>query len=156
MTMRLPALLAALLWSGIAMAQPVKSLQFFDAPVFDNQLSDTLASKEQVQVRFPPGVPMASMPPRVSMWVVAVQNKGGSVQVAGSKDGTQEQFVQLLRPIALSVVSGFIGSAFPSVTDLLGFLREYRLFRNLDGYDAMLVFDKDSGHLVQMIMLPRS
>ena len=25
-----------------------------------------------------------------------------------------------------------------------------------DGYDATLVFDKDSGHLVQMIMLPRS
>ena len=154
--MRLLALLAMLLWPGLAAAQPATSLQFFDAPVFDTQLSDSLASKGQVQVRFPPGVPMASLPPRVSMWVAAVQNKGGSVQVAGSKDGRQEQCVRLLRPIALSVVSGFIGSAFPSVTDVLGFLREYRLFRNLDGYDAMLVFDKDSGHLVQMNMLPRS
>ena len=153
--MRLLALLAALLWSGLAMAQPVKSLQFFDAPVFDQQLSESLASKGQVQVQFPPGVALASMPPRVSMWVAAVQNKGGSVQVAGSKDGKQEQFVQLLRPIALSVVSGFIGSAFPSVTDVLGFLREYRLFRNVDGYNAMLVFDKDSGHLVQMTLLPK-
>jgi len=89
------------------------------------------------------------------MWVAAVQNKGGSVQVAGSKDGKQEQFVQLLRPIALSVVSGFIGSAFPSVTDVLGFLREYRLFKNLDGYDATLTFDRDSGHLVQMTLLPK-
>jgi hypothetical protein len=146
MTMRLLALLAALLWSGLAMAQPVKSLQFFDAPVFDQQLSDSLASRGQVRVQFPPGVPIASMPPRVSMWVAAVQNKGGSVQVAGSKDGKQEQFVQLLRPI---------GSAFPNVPDVLGFLREYRLFRNVDGYNAMLVFDKDSGHLVQMTLLPK-
>ncbi|MEY4679598.1 MAG: hypothetical protein ACO3DJ_20030 [Alphaproteobacteria bacterium] len=153
--MRLLALLAALLWSGLAMAQPVKSLQFFDAPVFDQQLSDSLASRGQVRVQFPPGVPIASMPPRVSMWVAAVQNKGGSVQVAGSKDGKQEQFVQLLRPIAMSVISGFIGSAFPNVPDVLGFLREYRLFRNVDGYNAMLVFDKDSGHLVQMTLLPK-
>ena len=148
------ALLLAL-WAGVVAAQPVRSLQFFDAPVFDQQLSDSLASKGQVQVKFPPGVPLASIPPRVSMWVAAVQNKGGNVQVAGSKDGKQEQFVQLLRPIALSVVSGFIGSAFPSVTDVLGFLREYRLFRNLDGYDAMLIFDKDSGHIVQMTLLPK-
>ena len=148
------ALLLAL-WAGAVAAQPVRSLQFFDAPVFDQQLSDSLASKGQVQVQFPPGVALASMPPRVSMWVAAVQNKGGSVQVAGSKDGKQEQFVQLLRPIALSVVSGFIGSAFPSVTDVLGFLREYRLFRNLDGYDATLTFDRDSGHLVQMTLLPK-
>lgn len=148
------ALLLAL-WAGVVAAQPARSLQFFDAPVFDQQLSDSLAAKGQVQVQFPPGVPLASMPPRVSMWVAAVQNKGGSVQVAGSKDGKQEQFVQLLRPIALSVVSGFIGSAFPSVTDVLGFLREYRLFRNLDGYDATLTFDRDSGHLVQMNLLPK-
>jgi hypothetical protein len=143
------------LWAGAVDAQPVRSLQFFDAPVFDQQLSESLAAKGQVQVQFPPGVALASMPPRVSMWVAAVQNKGGSVQVAGSKDGRQEQFVQLLRPIALSVVSGFIGSAFPSVTDVLGFLREYRLFKNLDGYNAMLIFDKDSGHIVQMNLLPR-
>ena len=149
------ALLLAL-WAGTVAAQPVKSLQFFDAPVFDQQLSESLALKGQVRVQFPPGVPLASMPPRVSMWVAAVQNKGGSVQVAGSKDGKQEQFVQLLRPIALSVVSGFIGSAFPSVTDVLGFLREYRLFKNLDGYNAMLIFDKDSGHIVQMTLLPKN
>lgn len=148
------ALLLAL-WVGAVAAQPVKSLQFFDAPVFDQQLSDSLASKGQVQVQFPPGVPLASMPPRVSMWVAAVQNKGGSVQVAGAKDGKQEQFVQLLRPIAMAVISGFVGSAFPSVTDVLGFLREYRLFKNLDGYNAMLIFDKDSGHIVQMNLLPK-
>jgi len=148
------ALLLAL-WAGAVAAQPVRSLQFFDAPVFDQQLSDSLVSKGQVQVKFPPGVPLASIPPRVSMWVAAVQNKGGNVQVAGSKDGKQEQFVQLLRPIALSVVSGFIGSAFPNVPDVLGFLREYRLFKNLDGYDAMLIFDKDSGHIVQMTLLPK-
>ena len=148
------ALLLAL-WAGAVAAQPVRSLQFFDAPVFDQQLSESLASKGQVQVQFPPGVALASMPPRVSMWVAAVQNKGDSVQIAGSKDDKQEQFVQLLRPIALSVVSGFIGSAFPSVTDVLGFLREYRLFRNLDGYDATLTFDRDSGHLVQMTLLPK-
>lgn len=148
------ALLLAL-WAGAVDAQPVRSLQFFDAPVFDQQLSESLAAKGQVQVQFPPGVALASMPPRVSMWVAAVQNKGGSVQVAGSKDGRQEQFVQLLRPIAMSLISGFVGSAFPSVTDVLGFLREYRLFKNLDGYNAMLIFDKDSGHIVQMTLLPR-
>jgi hypothetical protein len=148
------ALLLAL-WAGVVAAQPVRSLQFFDAPVFDQQLSDSLAAKGQVQVQFPPGVPLASMPPRVSMWVAAVQNKGGSVQVAGSKDGKQEQFVQLLRPIAMSIISGFIGSAFPNVPEALGFLREYRLFRNLDGYNAMLIFDKDSGHIVQMTLLPK-
>jgi hypothetical protein len=148
------ALLLAL-WAGAVDAQPVRSLQFFDAPVFDQQLSESLAAKGQVQVQFPPGVALASMPPRVSMWVAAVQNKGGSVQVAGSKDGKQEQFVQLLRPIAMSLISGFVGSAFPSVTDVLGFLREYRLFKNLDGYNAMLIFDKDSGHIVQMTLLPR-
>ena len=49
--MRLLALLAALLWSGLAMAQPVKSLQFFDAPVFDQQLSDSLASRGQWATR---------------------------------------------------------------------------------------------------------
>ena len=57
--MRLLALLAMLLWPGLAAAQPATSLQFFDAPVFDSQLSDSLASKGQVQVRFPPGVPIA-------------------------------------------------------------------------------------------------
>jgi hypothetical protein len=53
-------------------------------------------------------------------------------------------------PTAPSRPIAFIGSAFPSVTDVLGFLREHRLFRNLDGYDAMLVFDDDSGQLIQM------
>jgi hypothetical protein len=146
--------IAILLWSSLSVAQdhPV-ALQFFDAPVFDQQLSQALGSKGQVRVRFPPGVAMASMPPRVSMWVAAVQNKGGNVNVAGAKDGKQEQFVQLLRPIALPIISGFIGSAFPNVTDILRFLREYRLFQPLTGYDATLTFDRDNGHLVEMVLL---
>jgi hypothetical protein len=146
--------IAILFWSSLAVAQqqPVV-LQFFDAPVFDQQLSQALGARGQVKVHFPPGVPMASMPPRVSMWVAAVQNKGGSVNVAGAKDGKQEQFVQLLKPIALPIISGFIGSAFPNVTDILRFLREYRMFQPLSGYDATLTFDRDSGHLVDMTLL---
>ena len=54
------------------------------------------------------------------------------------------------RPAAPSRPITLIGSAFPSAGDVPGFLSEYRLFRNLDGCDAMLVLDNDSGQLVQM------
>jgi hypothetical protein len=153
--MRLLLALALMVVTLPAHAQAPKTLTYFDAPAFDQQLADSLASKTQVSVEFPPGVPTANLPPRVSMWIAAVQNKGGKVNLAGAADGKEEQFVQALRPVLLSVISGFVGSAFPSVTDIGAFVKEYRLFRHLDAYDATLVYDRASGNLLRMGLLPR-
>lgn len=152
---RILAFVLALLLAGVAAAQAPRTVQYFDSSVFDQQLTSALATKGQVQVKFPPGVPVASLPQRVNMWVAAVQDRGGNVQVAAMKDGRQEQFVQLLRPIAMSVISAFVASAFPSAKDVLGFLRENRMFKDLEGYDAMLSFDRDNGQLVQMSFIPK-
>jgi hypothetical protein len=156
MIRRLLLLLALLALPGVATADEVKTIQYFDSTAFDEQLSRALPEKGLVAVAFPPGVPISNLPPRVSMWVAAVQNKGGSVQVAAIADGKQEQYVQFLKPVLLSVFSGFVGSAFPGMSDISTFIREYRLFRNLDGYDALLSFDKDNGNLTKMTLVPKA
>jgi hypothetical protein len=42
------------------------------------------------------------------------------------------------------------------MSDISTFIREYRLFRNLDGYDALLSFDKDNGNLTKMTLVPKA
>jgi hypothetical protein len=90
------------------------SVVFFDSDVFDNQLARSLqANHSEVIVKPSSPITINGIPVRLNTWLIAVQHRGGNVNLVALRkgpNGQQEQFVQLLIPIAFDVIAKFVSA----------------------------------------------
>lgn len=95
-----------------AIANAQENVVYFDSDVFDLQLSQSIRSAHPViTVRPASAITINHIPARLNTWFVAVQRHGGSVNLIAVRqgpNGKQEEFVQLLLPIAIEVVATFV------------------------------------------------
>jgi hypothetical protein len=124
------------------------SVTFFDSEVFDLQLSRSIrSSHSQISVKPANEIAIDSIPPRLNAWLIAVQRRGGNVNLVAIREGKdgkkKEEFIQLLLPIALDLVGKFVVAKMdPSASksnvtkDVLDYIQKDPLFL---GVDNMLV-----------------
>lgn len=121
--------------------EPTKVV-FFDSEVFDLQLSNAVRS-DHSRVIVTPSSPISinSIPVRLNAWLVAVQRRGGSVnlvEVREAEGGKQQEFAQILLPIALDVLSKVVAARVGSAStenvtrDVLDYVQKDPLFLGTD------------------------
>jgi len=115
---------------------------FFDSEVFDLQLSNAVRSDHSRVIVTPSGpISINSIPVRLNAWLVAVQRRGGTVnlvELRESPDGKQQEFAQFLLPIALDVLSKIVSARVGAATtenvtrDVLDYVQKDPLFLGTD------------------------
>lgn len=138
-------------------AEPApKDLVYFDSEVFDLQLSRSLRSTHPVITVTPSDkMTINKIPPRLNAWLVAVQRRGGNVNLVAvrkGKDGKQEEFLQVLLPIALDLIAKFVAvrmngsnAANSDMTrDVLNYVQKDPLFLGVDNVLVTVRYDDDS------------
>ena len=121
-----------------------KDVVYFDSEVFDLQLSRSLRSTHPViNVKPSDTITINAIPPRLNAWLVAVQRRGGNVNLVTmkkGKDGKQEEFLQILLPIALDLVGKFLAARMGSeptsgtdmTKDVINYVRKDPMFLGVD------------------------
>ncbi len=117
---------------------------FFDADVFDTQLSDAMAKQGVVTVKTIDGVTLNEMPKRLNTWLSAIQDRGGKVTV--------------MTPPAVNESAGKTRGLEGIVFDVFTFVvqkvyshyHEAHLYGPADGYDATLVTMPGSSRLQEI------
>lgn len=133
-----------------------EDLVFFDSEVFDLQLSRSLRSTHPViTVKPSDKMTINTIPPRLNAWLVAVQRRGGNVNLVAvrkSKDGKQEEFLQVLLPIALDLIAKFVANRMNSgaasnsdmTRDVINYVRRDPMFLGVDNVLVTIRYDDAS------------
>ncbi len=148
---------AAAFGDGDAFAQQrvAVRLTFLDSEVFDNQLSDALRRSTDgvTEIATPTPLKLDNIPPRLNAWLAAVQQQQGVVTVRPKRtgdNGKDEQFVQLLKPVALSIVSAFVASFLPGKSEIAAvrdYLRDSKLYAPARGHHLTIYYDDNNGQI---------
>jgi hypothetical protein len=120
------------------------AITFFDADVFDTQLSKAMTAQGPVTVRTIDGVTLNEMPKRLNTWLSQIQDRGGDVTVQ-TTEGVDPATGKTrgLESLAIGAVQYIVETVYTHYHDA-------QLYGPAEGYNATLVVMPGSSRLQEI------